>query len=83
MIVIDQHIELVKQYCECFGIQVNSYRNGSIQHNESLDIMKTVVQPYTDALRILGRQRLPLAHLHGPPIKLRETNSDITNDTHP
>ena len=47
-IEIHQRIESLKQYCERLGIQVNSYRNDSIQHNESLDIMMTVVQQHTD-----------------------------------
>ena len=79
LIKIDQRIESLKQYCERLGIQVNSYRSDSIQHNESLDIMMTVVQQHTDVLRTMRCQQPPPAHLHESPIKLRETNSDMTS----
>ena len=79
LIAIDQRIESLKQYCERLGIQVNSYRNDSIQHNERLDIMMNVVQQHTDVLRTMRCQRPPPVNLHESPIKLRETNSDMTS----
>jgi len=70
VIAIDQRLVSLQEICNTLQMQLNSYRNDFLQQNDSITVVKNVVQQHTDVLRNMRIQHQPpppRAFSHVPP----------------